>query len=156
MSIEPEPYATKAWLLDGPIHSLPGLLNWDGRSLSFIAYGSGTYSKKGLTECVLSHGQAAEIAEQIWAEEPNTVFTLGPNSLSNYKFPWYYFKKGVKLDHQGRELRISFIQPQNTKLPPRLVGLVASELLAGIGQPNFTAERADAKRWESIFQSLKA
>jgi hypothetical protein len=154
MPDNPEPYATRAWLLDGPIHSIPGILNWDGSMLTFIAYGGGTFFKKRLIELLKGFGEPTSSVEAIFNEEPTQVFGFDREAIQSYKFPWYYFKQGVKVTIQGEQLRFSFIQPQNTKLPPRLFGVVISEAVAKASVAHINAEKADGKRWRSIFKAI--
>jgi hypothetical protein len=154
MSDSIKAYATRAWLLDGPIHSIPGILNWDGSNLTFIAYGGGTFFKKRLTELLAGFGEPATSVDAIFDQVPTQVFSFDREAIESYKFPWYYFKQGVKVTIRGEQLRFSFIQPQNTKLPPKLVGVAISELVAKASVAHINAKKADGKRWEAIFQAL--
>ncbi|HAV13369.1 MAG TPA: hypothetical protein DCX06_07770 [Opitutae bacterium] len=150
----PEPYASRAWLLDGPICSLSGVLQWTGEHLEFIGFGSAMHTEKGLGKLLESYGQPAAGAKGLINEEPTTVFSAAPNEFSGYKFPWYSFKKGVNLQLFNGTVKFSLIQPQNTKLPPRLVGVGISELVAAKSIAHIPAEKADSKTWEAIFQAL--
>lgn len=149
-----EPYASRAWLLDGPICSLSGILQWTGERLEFIGFGTAMFTEKGLSKLLESHGQPASGAKGLINEEPTTVFSATPAEFTAYKFPWYSFKKGVNLTIDGRVVKFSLIQPQNTKLPPRLVGVAISEMVASQTVAKIPSEKADSKVWESIFQAL--
>lgn len=154
MSNPPEPYTSRAWLLDGPICSLTGILQWTGEHLEFIGFSTAMFTEKGLGKLLESFGQDATGAKGLIDEVPTTVFSATPEELTAFKFPWYSFKKGVHLTLNERVVKFSLIQPQNTKLPPRLVGVAISEMVANQTVAKIPAEKANSKTWEAIFQAL--
>lgn len=152
--IKPETYASRAWLLDGPVCSLPGILQWTGERLEFVAFGSNGFSKKGLVALLEAFGQPGDRAGQMLEENPVVVFSALPADFAAYKFPWYSFKRGVNLTLLGKVIRFSLIQPQNTKLPARFVGGSISEFVANHALAKLPAEKADAREWTNIFEYL--
>lgn len=62
------------------------------------------------------------------------VFNEPLQSVSEVKFPWYYFGGGVKLTVSGRKYRISFVQPNGAEdIPARLLARTGSALGIGLG-----------------------
>lgn len=112
------------------------------------------HTEKGLGKLLESYGQPATGAKGLINEEPTTVFSAASNEFSGYKFPWYSFKKGVNLQLFNRTVKFSLIQPQNTKLPVRLVGSAISDLAANHAIAKIPSEKADSKAWEAIFEAL--
>ncbi|WP_221029460.1 hypothetical protein [Actomonas aquatica] len=112
-------YHSKAWLLDGPIHSLPGLLSYDATTdrLCFRVLESGTFSNARLTELFTACGHAPEPGSP--PPLPATLFDLARTELRGFRMPWYYFGGGAILDlgFSTGPLRFAFIKPQNTVWP---------------------------------------
>lgn len=150
----PEIYASRAWLLDGSIRSLPGVLQWTGERLEFVGFGANGFSEKSLAALLESFGHPREQTRVLLDEKPLTVFSALPADFVAYKFPWYSFKKGVNLTLLGKVIRFSLIQPQNTKLPARFVGGGISHFVASRALAKLPAEKADAVEWTRIFDYL--
>lgn len=146
----PDPFSCQAWLLDGPINSMPGILQWTGEKFEFISFGQGTFFAKGLRNFLESYGASEAAAEAIEAEEPRHVFSVPVDEVSNFKVPFIYFGKGMKFEVQGRKSRVSFIQPQNTKLPARIVGFGASDWFNELSQVHVAAPKSDIKLWKQL------
>ncbi len=99
---------TEAWLLRG-ISSIPGQLRLRSGSLSFTCTGTGTAWPFQFRKLGREFGQP-NFAESVLADEPFELFRWMATDVHAHA-PWYYFSGGIKLSHQGRQLRFSFGRP---------------------------------------------
>ncbi len=139
-----ESYTSKAWLLDGPINSLPGLLNFDGQRLRFLVIDPGTFSQNMIDELLVAHGiQSTEL--------PLELFSVNRDEVTVFKIPWYYFNGGAKVIINNRPYRFSFVRPQNT-VEPSHYSEHLRQWVGGAGQEevDIPAAQAAGKKWKSI------
>ncbi|WP_269539443.1 hypothetical protein [Cerasicoccus fimbriatus] len=114
---EHPPVESRAWLLLGPVKSLPGALLWDGQRVTFVACGTGSFSESDLREIAEANALPAEACESIFAEKPTPLIVATPAEISGVKMPWYYFKGGIQITVRNHGYKFSFIRPQNTVEP---------------------------------------
>lgn len=100
---------TQVWLLDGLTGSVPGALR-------------------------LAHGRIA-----FTTDDGRRVFDVPLSSVSEVKFPWYYFGGGVKLRIGAESYRLSFVQPNNVA-----------------GQSDIFGGRRAGKAWKAALASRKS
>ena len=102
-----------AWLLLG-LSSLPGELSLSSGWLSYVASGCGSVWPAQLRKLERQVGQPglAEALEQ----NQRTLVIRWPVLEVRAWCPWYYFGGGMKLRHQGTQLRLSFGVPGNMVL----------------------------------------
>jgi hypothetical protein len=101
---------TDAWLLRG-IGSIPGELKLTSGTLAFEAFGTGSAWPFQLRKLqhLLSQPQLAQSLEQ---GNSIQLFSWPARDVSCV-LPWYYFGGGMKLQHDGVELRFSFGRPSS-------------------------------------------
>ena len=106
----------RAWLRFGVIGSLPGIVELAHGRLAFTAVEPGTlwpFQLRKLERFV----QRAGVAEKLDRGEPCELFSASLAEVSEVSFPWYTFDVAMNLNIGDKTYRLSFIQPQNTKLP---------------------------------------
>lgn len=137
-------FSSKAWLLDGPIDSLPGLLNFDGQQLRYLIVTEGTFPEAKLDELLLAHGKQS-------AEFPIELFSVNRDEVSSFKIPWYYFNGGAKVLINHRPYRFSFVRPQNTVEPSHYSGHL-HQWIGGAGQEeiDIPAAQSAGRKWKQI------
>lgn len=99
---------TPAWLLRG-ISSIPGELRLSSGKLSFVCLGTGSAWPFQLRKLGRALGQES-LAQSLEKGKPFQLF-LWPADQVQATLPWYYFGGGIKLQHQGVQLRFSFGRP---------------------------------------------
>jgi hypothetical protein len=102
---------TEAWLLRG-ISSLPGELRLSSGSLSFISAGTGSTWPFQLRKLGAALNQPG-LAKAVDEGRPFQFF-VWPSHQVQATTPWYYFGGGIKLKHQGTQLRFSFGRPASS------------------------------------------
>ncbi len=107
----------KTWLLDGMFHSAPGLLVLEGERLSFLLVDIGTFSEERLSKFE-SFRKLKDSYSKLCNGEVIEIVSCDLNSIQA-SFPWYTMKGGATLSFKGldQKLKLSFMQPQNTKFP---------------------------------------
>lgn len=115
---KPTSYASTAWLLSGVIHSLPGVLILKEGTLRYRLLESGTMGKSSLKKLAFQYN-VPDLAERLQEEQPVELFEVGIRNLQQLHFPWYYFGGGMKFSLGHHQYKLSFIQPNNTKMPAR-------------------------------------
>lgn len=137
-------YTSKAWLLDGPINSLPGLLNFDGERLRYLIIESGTFSQNRLDELLVAHGKQR-------TGFPLELFSVHRSDVVQFKIPWYYFSGGAKVLINDRSYRFSFVRPQNT-VEPSHYSEHLMQWVGGTGQDevDIPAAKTAGKKWSEI------
>jgi len=99
---------TSAWLLRG-ISSIPGELQLAAGILTFTCSGPGSawpFQLRKLGQ-VIHQPYAAQSLED---GKPLQLFRRPAHQVQT-TLPWYYFGGGIKLQHQGIQLRFSFGRP---------------------------------------------
>ncbi|MCH6256891.1 hypothetical protein MLD52_10055 [Puniceicoccaceae bacterium K14] len=141
-------FSSKAWLLDGPIHSLPGILHFDSNTISYLILEQGTFSTSKLLGLLEKFGANSQNTE---SEFPIELFSISTDLVGNFHIPWYYFGAGGKLSFAKHELRFSFVKPQNT-VEPSYYSESFLEWRGGEGQNevNLQEGRASGKHWKTI------
>lgn len=141
-------FSSKAWLLDGPIHSLPGILHLEDRKLSYLILEQGTFSDTRLEELLEAHGATAPERESNF---PTQLFTASLDTISQFHIPWYYFGAGGKLSFAKHQLRFSFVKPQNT-VEPTYYSESLMQWRGGEGQKevNIPEGKTSGKRWKEL------
>ncbi len=139
-----EPFTSKAWLLDGAIDSLPGLLNFDGQRLRFLILTEGTFPESKLNELLTAHGKHT-------TEFPIELFSVSRDEVASFKIPWYYFNGGAKVLINNRAYRFSFVHPQNT-VDPSHYSEHLRQWVGGAGQEevDIPAAQSAGKQWKKI------
>lgn len=103
-------YSSKAWLLDGPIHSCPGILHLADGRLTYLILEPGTFSDKGIKIILARHGKPDDTD----LDYPIELFSHPTADITRFHVPWYYFSGGCKIDINQSQIRFSFLTPQNT------------------------------------------
>ncbi|MCB1105219.1 MAG: hypothetical protein H7A44_02725 [Opitutaceae bacterium] len=145
-------YHSKAWLLDGPIDSLPGVLRLADNRLSYLVLETGTFPAGKLRQLFTAQGRATAGDDPA---PPVELFDLRLADLRAARFPWYYFGGGMKLDlGQGAPLRLSFLQPQNTRWPTAWNDDLRQWVGGDDGPEVAVAEgKAAGQRWRELLAS---
>lgn len=110
-------FESRAWLLDGPIKSIPGMLYWDGTTLTFVACGPGKFSENDIEALANRFAMPEGTTAAILQETASPLLRASKNDISGYKMPWYYFKGGIHITLRNQTYKFSFIRPQNTVEP---------------------------------------
>ncbi len=82
---------SKVWILSGVTGSDPALLSHEGGYVTLSRFNDD--------------------------DQPVPAFSVQVAEVSDVKFPAYQFSGGCTFVAEGQKYRISFVQPQNTKLP---------------------------------------
>ncbi len=142
-------FTSKAWLLDGPINSLPGLLHLENGQLTCLIFEQGTFStsrlKKLLSEAGCSAGGDGEF------HFPMELFSIPVDSIRRFQIPWYSFGAGGCLETDRHRYRVSFVKPQNTVEPTYYSeGFLQWRGGAGQEEVNILEGRTSGKRWKEL------
>ena len=137
-------FTSKAWLLDGPIDSLPGILNFDGQRLRYLILEAGTFPESKLGSLLTAHGKQL-------ASFPIELFSVNRDEVTVFKIPWYYFNGGAKVLINNRSYRFSFVRPQNTAEPSHYSEHLR-QWVGGAGQEevDIPAAQSAGKRWKQL------
>ncbi len=137
-------FTSKAWLLDGPIDSLPGMLNFDGQRLRYLILNEGTFPQNKLTTLLTTHGIER-------TSFPLELFSVNRADITLFKIPWYYFNGGAKVIINQYSYRFSFVRPQNT-VEPSQYSEHLQQWVGGAGQEeiDIPAAQAAGKQWKQI------
>ena len=109
-------FATEVWLISGIFHSLPGLLTLKETQLTFTALGPGTYWDGGLRK-IEKKANAKDFFDLLKRDQPVQLFSIDLNEIKKITFPFIYFSTGTHLTFRNERFRLSFIEPNNTKMP---------------------------------------
>lgn len=109
-------FASVAWLLRGLFNSVPGILRLEEERLSYTALDSGTLWNRGLRKLERQTGVPG-LAHCLNRSEPARLFDIPLTEIQRVSFPWIYFSAGMHLRADGRKYRLSFIRPNNTRMP---------------------------------------
>ncbi len=121
----------KTWLLKGFVHSAPGYTLIENEHISFVLLDTGTFSEKGIREIAAQH-DVSDLYEKLTNDQPTELFRVNLAQIEQFNFPWYSFGNGATLRIEGLDVKLSFVQPQNTKFPfDKLDGIIgdAREIL---------------------------
>ena len=111
-----ESYCTEVWLISGLFNSLPGILTLNDDKLVFTAIGSGTYWESGLKKIEKKSG-AENFSALLKRNKPAQLFCVDLSEIQKVTFPFIYFSAGAHLFFRNEKYRLSFIEPNNTKMP---------------------------------------
>jgi hypothetical protein len=111
-----ESYATEIWLITGIFHSLPGLLSLENGRLIFTALGPGTYWESGLKK-IEKKAEAENFCTLLKRNKTAQLFNIDVDEIQKITYPFIYFSCGAHLFFRNQKYRLSFIEPNNTKLP---------------------------------------
>lgn len=148
----PLPFHSKAWLLDGPIDSLPGVLSFNGHILRFLVMSAGTFPAGKLAVYFTRHARAA--TRETLPGLPSVLFEVPRAEVRSCRIPWYYFHGGAIIDIGGTALRFSFIRPQNTVMPSYYSENLR-QFVGGEGQDevNVPEGKTAGRRWRQLLSS---
>ena len=140
-------YSSKAWLLDGPIHSCPGILHLASGRLTYLVLEQGTFSDKGMKKQLARHGKPDDTE----LDYPLELFSHATSDMTRFHVPWYYFGAGCKLAFDETRVRFSFVRPQNT-VEPTYYSEAFMKYMGGAGQEevNLVEGRRVGKQWKSL------
>ncbi|MFK7790032.1 MAG: hypothetical protein AB8C95_11155 [Phycisphaeraceae bacterium] len=143
-------YSSKAWLLDGPIHSCPGILHLAEGRLNYLILEPGTFSDKGIKKLLTRHGKT----EDTPLDYPLELFSHEQSEVTRFHVPWYYFGAGGKLDFKQTKVRFSFIRPENT-VEPTYYSEAFRKYMGGTSQQEVSiAEgRKAGKQWKALLNT---
>ncbi|TDG35624.1 hypothetical protein EZJ43_13475 [Pedobacter changchengzhani] len=147
-------YATEVWLISGIFNSLPGILKLDGNNLVFTAIGTGTYWQSGLKNIERKSGNE-KFCALLKQNKPAQLFNIDLGEIQKLSFPFIYFSAGAHITLHNQKYRLSFIEPNNTKLPfistdkYEKVNLRAVEIIQDISHA-----RAVGKKWKALLPQL--
>ena len=99
---------TDAWILRG-ISSIPGDLVLSDDAITFTATGTGSAWPWQLRKLGREMG-APKLARIIDSGQRTVVFRWPVQELK-FWVPWYYFGGGMKIQHSGHVLKLSFGRP---------------------------------------------
>lgn len=111
-----ESYASEVWLITGFLNSLPGLLNLENGKLTFTAIGTGTYWDSGLKKIEKKSGNS-DFYKLLKRDKPAILFSVDVNEIQKITYPFIYFSGGAHIFFDNKKFRLSFIEPNNSKLP---------------------------------------
>ena len=109
-------FATEVWLISGLFHSLPGLLKLKETQLTFTALGPGTYWDGGLRK-IEEKANAKDLFDLLKRNQPAQLFSIDLSEIQKITFPFIYFSAGTHITFRNERFRLSFIEPNNTKMP---------------------------------------
>ncbi|MDZ8118534.1 hypothetical protein [Pontiella agarivorans] len=145
-------FTSKAWLLDGPVDSLPGLLHLENGKLTFLMLEQGTFSTKRFGNLLAEAGCA--VAERGEDQFPIEYFSIPLDAIRRFHIPWYSFGAGGGLETDRKRYRFSFVKPQNTVEPTYFSeGLMQWRGGAGQEEVNILEGRASGKIWKALLNS---
>lgn len=109
-------FASEVWLLSGLFNSLPGLLALEGERLIFTAIGTGTFWDSGLKKIEKKSG-TKNFFSLLKDDKPAQLFSVELSEIQKTTFPLIYFSAGAHITFNNEKYRLSFIEPNNTKMP---------------------------------------
>lgn len=133
----------KTWLLQGIFHSAPGYLEIEDDNVSFTLIDTGTFGKRKLNT-LLNDDNAFD---RITKGDAVKVFSV-TRADAQFESPWYMFSGGGVLSFSGREYKLSFMQPQNTKFPYQRLGIIRESDFT-----DFADGREFGKRFKSFIEN---
>lgn len=141
-------FSSKAWLLDGPLHSIPGILHLEDGTLSYLMLEHGTFSDDRFAQLLEKNGLAPVSGE---TKFPIQLFSISKDLITRFRIPWYYFGGGGHLFVDNRTFPFSFVRPQNT-VEPTYYSESFMEWRGGRGQEevNILEGKASGKRWKQL------
>ncbi len=109
-------FSTEVWLISGLFHSLPGVLTLRETQLIFTALGPGTYWDGGLRR-IEKKANAENFFDLLKRDQPAQLFSIDLSEIQKITFPFIYFSTGTHITFRNERYRLSFIEPNNTKMP---------------------------------------
>lgn len=147
--MNPDSFTSKAWLLNGAVDSLPGLLHFENGQLTFLMLEQGTFSSKRFEKLLAEAGCPADRNGE--AQFPIEYFSIPLDDIRRFHLPWYSFGAGGQLETDRRKYRFSFVKPQNTVEPTYYSeGFLQWRGGAGQEEVNILEGRASGKRWQEL------
>lgn len=141
----PRAFAAQIWLLRGIIHSLPGVLSWQGEKLELVLHNSGTLGWKGLVR-LEEKLNVPDLSLHLPLDKPVCLFACTPAEIQRFSLPWYFFGGGMHLWVNGKKYRLSLLPPNNTRMPNRSLGRQV-ETARSIGRA-----RKIGRQWKTILE----
>ena len=108
-------FSSEAWLLSGIINSLPGILSLKNNKLIFTAHGTGTFWASRLKKLEKKSG-VSNLPSFLKQNKPVQLFNVEVGEIQKLNFPAIYFSTGVNIKLKNEKYRLSFIEPNNTKV----------------------------------------
>lgn len=141
-------FSSKAWLLDGAIHSIPGILHLENGTLSYIILEQGTFSESKFETLLATYGATSNSGESRF---PIQLFSIAADRIDRFHIPWYYFGSGAVLTFASHQLKFSFVKPQNT-VEPTYYSESFMEWRGGEGQSevNIQEGKSSGKTWKQL------
>lgn len=147
--MNPDTFTSKAWLLDGPINSLPGLLHVENGHLTYLMLEQGTFSPKRFEKLLAEARCPADRNGK--AQFPMEYFSIPVDAIRRFYLPWYSFGAGGCLETDRRKYRFSFVKPQNTVEPTYFSeGFLQWRGGSGQAEVNILEGRTSGKRWQEL------
>ncbi|MBJ2130322.1 hypothetical protein JC525_15425 [Alteromonas sp. IB21] len=109
----------KTWLLQGIFHSAPGYIQIEGDMVSLTLVDTGTFGKRKLNALLKRN----DVFESLTNDETIEVFQVS-RKAARYQSPWYMLSGGGVVSFSGKQYKLSFMQPQNTKFPYQRLGII--------------------------------
>ena len=150
-----ESFASEVWLLSGLFHSLPGILALEDGKLIFTAIGTGTFWDSGLKKIEKRSG-AKNFYSLLKHDKPAQLFNVELSEIQKTTFPLIYFSAGAHITFNNEKYRLSFIEPNNTKMPifnrSQYDAVIkrSVEIIQDIGH-----SRKVGKKWKSLLTEKK-
>lgn len=144
-------YSSEAWLISGLFNSLPGILTLEDGKLIFTAIGTGTYWDRGLTKLEEKSG-TKNFSSLLKRGKPALLFSVELSEIEKVTFPAIYFSAGAHITFNHKKFRLSFIEPNNTKLPildRSRYDQVLKKTVVTI--QDISHSRKVGKKWKSLF-----
>lgn len=136
-------FSSKAWLLNGLFHSLPGILELKKGTLLFTAIGTGTFWDNGLKKLEKKSG-VVNLFSLLKEDKPAQLFSVELREIQKVTFPLLFLSAGVHITINNEKYRLSFIQPNNTKMPSHDKSI---EVIQDISH-----SRKVGKKWKSLLR----
>jgi len=128
----------------GLFGSAPGVLRLADGRLCLKVQGSGALWGRQLRALERIARQPG-LAERLSRGETAEIFNTPLERVRRVVFPWYYFDGGAIVETDHARFRLSFLQPQNTKILEPLSGTIG-EIAEG---------RRAGKAWKVALGHLK-
>ncbi len=108
-------YSSEVWLLVGFINSLPGILTLEKGRIILTAIGSGTFWERGLKK-LEAKTTVKDLPGLLKQGKPVQLFNVQLKDVQKIVFPGIYFSTAAHITIKNQKYRLSFIQPNNTKV----------------------------------------
>ncbi|MDZ4716797.1 MAG: hypothetical protein SH819_15130 [Cytophagales bacterium] len=84
--------------------------------MTFTAIGTGTFGNSGLDKVEKTAG-AENFCSLLNQAKPAQLFSVKVSEIQKVAFPAIYFSAGANITFNNEKYQLSFIQPNNTKMP---------------------------------------